>query len=135
MHQDHGERCYKYTWAMATGSSGYLGENSSTRHCPAPGTNTLKPHQSFLLSTKKPHKNQKSPTKSLKVMISKAISSQALNSRVLGNQQGVGRRQRRKRRKAEEEGRGGRLPLTWQHPSCHIPSSLHSQHGQPLTRK
>lgn len=33
---------------------------------------------------KKPHKNQKSPTKSFKVTISKAISRQALNSHVQG---------------------------------------------------
>lgn len=105
-------------------SSGYLGANRSTRHCPAPGTSTLKLHQSFLLSTKKPHKNQKSPTKSLKVMISKAISSQALNSLVLGSShvpcEGVGRRQRR-------QGRQGRQLLLWpstcKHPACHIPSS------------
>ena len=77
--------------AIETGSYRYLGPNRSTKQCPAPGTKALQLHESFLLSTNKPHKNQKSPTKSLKVMISKAINSQILSKLALGTNH-VGKR-------------------------------------------
>lgn len=56
----------------------------------------LQLHQSFLLSTNKPQKKQKSPTKSLKVMISGAINSQVLHKLALGTEMrgSAGRRQR-----------------------------------------
>lgn len=77
---------------IKTGSYRYLRPNRSTKRCPAPGTKALQLHESFLLPTNKPHKNQKSPTKSLKVMISKAINSQVLRKLALGTNH-VGKRQ------------------------------------------
>lgn len=77
--------------AIKTGRYRYPRPNRSTKQCPAPGTKALQLHESFLLPINKPHKTQKSLTKSLKVMISKAINSQVLSKLALGTNH-VGKR-------------------------------------------